>query len=158
MNKGTLNQKYLGFFLIISSLTALILLLKYGDFISTSNGKKKSILAIKQEKKSLFQLLWEEDIKKMYNKNLFHNNIVSLNRVRIFLLDQNLHRHFDKLKAPFKVNKNGNNLLEVSFMSHHSQLDNTDKLIVQYNLINKHSKEMFWEYSRTIILPDSILN
>ncbi len=158
MNKSTLNQRHLSLFLIIASLLALGLWLKYGDLILSSRSINSLAFIGIKEHGSRLQTLWEDDIKKMRDKNLFHSKITSLNKIHLFLLDQNLHKHFDKLRAPFKFSKNGKNLLEISFMSHYSELDNTNKLIVQYNLIDKHSREMFWEYSRTITLPKNILN
>ncbi len=159
MSSKTSNSKFFGIFLIVSSLVALSIWVRY-ELPSEINQatQKKSIKESKKISKGELQALWEKDIAEMYTKKLFHKDIKSLNKVRIFLLDQNLHKHFDKLKTPFKFTKTGKNLLEVSFMSHHSELDNTDKLVVQYNLIDKFSKEMFWEHSRTITLPDSILN
>ncbi|MGH1469054.1 MAG: hypothetical protein ACRBBP_09275 [Bdellovibrionales bacterium] len=158
MSKKTSNSKFFGLFLIVSSLVALALWFRYDFSPGLNNPSSKSVSKAKKLEKGELQTLWEEDIQKMHEDNLFHEHIGSLNKVRIFLLDQNLHQHFDKLKTPFKFTKKGQNFLEVSFMSHHSELDNTDKLVVQYNLIDKFSKEMFWEHSRTITLPDSVLN
>lgn len=148
-------QKLFGAFLIISSLTAVFLL--WQSELSNTPVKTLSKKERKKLSKSKLQKIWEKDIKEMLEEKLFHKEITSLKKVRVFLLDENLHKHFKSLKTPFKFNKKGRNLLEVSFMSHHSENENTDKLVIQYNLTSKQTGNMFWEHSRTIDLDESIL-
>ena len=156
MEKSSSYQKFFGLFLIMASLTAVTFLWTSkppNNNKLNSNTKKTKVFKAKSE----FQSLWEKDIKEMVKDELFHKEISSLKKVRIFLLDENLHRHFKGLSAPFKFHQNGQNLLEVSFMSHHSENEGTDKLVVQYNLIDKDSGNMFWEHSRTINLKSNVL-
>ncbi len=155
--KKSSHSKYLGLLIIASSLVSLFILYRTELPNQVKNPIKVTRINTKR-KKSKLQALWEEDIKKMKKENLFHKEISSLKKVRVFLLDENLHKHFKGLKTPFKYNNKGRNLLEVSFMTHFSENENKDKLIVQYNLTDKGSKNMFWEFSRTINLDDDFLN
>lgn len=158
MSKKASNSKFFGLLLIVSSLVSLGIWYQY-EFIPSSNkGVIKEKVTSNPKAKAPLQKIWEKDIKLMVEKKLFNQEITSLYKVRVFLLDQNLHSHFKGLKAPFKFNKKGANLLEVSFMSHYSELDKEDKLIIQYNLISRNDRNMFWEYSRTIPLPKDLLN
>jgi hypothetical protein len=156
LQKPGSHAKYMGLFLIIGSLTLLALWFNY-DLLPSLN-KQTTIKKLKSsQKKSGLQKLWEDDIKKMLEEKIFDNGISSVRIVRVFMLDENLHSQFKHLKAPFKQKKDGQNLLEVSFMSHHSDIEKAEKLIVQYNLTDKDSGNMFWEHSRTINIPDEML-
>lgn len=156
MEKSSSHQKFFGIFLIVSSLVAVFVLwCSEPLFEETSSTSHKQSKKLKVESK--LQKIWEKDIKEMVKEDLFNKEIFSIKKVRLFLLDENLHRHFKKLHAPFKLNNDGKNLLEVSFMSHHSENENTDKLVIQYNLTDKDSRNMFWEHSRTITLDPDIL-
>lgn len=156
MAKQASHTKFMGLFLIVGSLVLLSLWLTYDFLPALKEPQKKNRLATKSKKNAL-QKLWEEDINKMLEERIFDKGIGSIRKVRVFMLDKNLHSQFKKLKTPFKYSKNGQNLLEVSFMSHHSDIDNSEKLIVQYNLTDKDSGNMFWEHSRTITIPNSIV-
>lgn len=150
------HAKYMGLFLIVGSLTLFTLWFVY-DFLPAAKQKTEISEVSKGQRKSGLQKLWEADIKKMYEENVFHKGLSSIRMVRVFMLDENLHAQFKHLKTPFKQKKNGQNLLEVSFMSHHSDLDESEKIIVQYNLTDKDSGNMFWEYSRTLTVPEEML-
>lgn len=150
------HSKFMGMFLIVGSMTLFTLWFVY-DFYPSMNQKDQVLIKAKKHKKSGLQKLWEGDIKKMYEEKAFHSGISSVKIVRVFMLDQNLHAQFKHLKTPFKQKKNGQNLLEVSFMSHHSDIDKSEKIIVQYNLTDKESGNMFWEHSRTLTIPDEML-
>jgi len=150
------HSKYLGLFLIAGSLTVFTLWFAY-DFLPSFNHKNSATKTSNKAKKSGLQKIWEADINKMLEEKIFHKGISSVGKVRVFMLDQNLHSQFEHLTTPFKYKKNGQNLLEVSFMSHHSDIEKTEKLIVQYNLTDKDSGNMFWEHSRTITIPDEML-
>ena len=153
--KSRSATQYMGLFLIIGSLTLLFLWTVY-DFLPSLNSTASEKIQ-KAHNKSGLQRLWEEDIKKMIKEKAFNKGISSIRKVRVFMLDKNLHSQFKHLKTPFKQKRNGQNLLEVSFMSHHSDLEESEKLIVQYNLTDKDSGNMFWEHSRTITIPDEML-
>lgn len=161
MKQPSSVNKFLGLFLIIGSLGLLSLWVVY-DFVPSLGLEQRTftiqkISKKKGKRKSSLQALWEEDIVKMHKEKLFDNGIASIKKVRVFLLDKNLHSQMKGLKAPFRYKKSGQNLLEVSFMSHHSELDDSEKLVVQYNLTDKDSGNMFWEHSRTITIPKEMV-
>ncbi len=156
MNKSGSNSKFFSILLIISSLTGLGIWIRYelpSEVLHTGKPPVRTQKAVKAP----LQKIWEDDIKNMVSEKLFDKEITSLYKVRVFLLDQNLHEHFKGLKAPFKFNRKGLNLLEVSFMSHYSELEKQNKLIIQYNLVNRESGNMFWEHSRTVLLPEGFV-
>ena len=151
------HTKYMGLFLIVGSLMLLTLWLVY-DFLPSINKSGEAIQTqSKSRNKSALQGLWEDDIKKMVEEKIFPKEITSVRKVRVFMLDENLHSQLKYLQTPFRQKKNGQHLLEVSFMSHHSDVDDSEKLIVQYNLTDKDSGNMFWEHSRTLTVPDEML-
>lgn len=161
MEKKSSNSKYFGLFLIVSSLTCLALWYRYElqpSLDKAAHLQKPAKQKTQEKPKTKLQALWEKDIQEMLKKGIFHKEISSIKKIRLFLLDENLHSQFKGLKAPFKYSsKNGRNLLEISFMSHHSELEKQDKIIIQYNLVSKQTGEMFWEHSRTINIPDGTL-
>lgn len=161
MKQPSSTNKFLGLFLIVGSLSLLYLWIIYDFAPSLELKKKNRITKVKKiskvKQKSPLQKLWEEDIVKMHKAKLFDKGISSIRKVRVFLLDQNLHSQMKGLKTPFRYKKSGQNLLEVSFMSHHSELDDQEKLVVQYNLTDKDSGNMFWEHSRTITIPKEMV-
>ena len=156
MKTKSSGSKLLGLCLILGS-TGLLYEYFANDILALLQPTPKIQIVKTHNKKSALQKLWEEDIRKMIDEKVFNNGIASIRKVRVFMLDKNLHSQFEQLKAPFKYNKHGQNLLEVSFMSHYSDADKSEKLIVQYNLTDKDSGNMFWEHSRTITIPDSMI-
>jgi len=151
-------QKAIGVTLAIASfsLFSLWLLIDFLPFIE-SFPHQKQIKRVDTISKSPFQVLWEQDIKEMFAEKVFPQEISSIGKIRVFMLDQNLHSQFQKISAPFKQKRDGQNLLEVSFMSHRSDDDNSQKLIIQYNLTDKDSGNMFWEHSRVLTVSNSML-
>jgi len=156
---NTVIFRLTGLFLIVGSLSLFALWLNY-DFLPAlikQDLRLESLDISLPKQKSSLQILWERDIEVMSNEKILHSGFNSVRKVRVFMLDENLHSQLMHLKAPFRQQRNGQNLLEVSFMSHHSDIDKSEKLIIQYNLTDKDSGNMFWEHSRTITLPPELL-
>gem|GEM_PF-2276474 len=156
-HQGSAITKFMGLFLIVGSLSLFGLWFNY-DFLPSLIKKQIKLKVSKTEQKNNLQILWEQDIQEMSNKQIFHSGFSSIGKVRVFMLDANLHSQLKNLKAPFKQKKNGQNLLEVSFMSHYSNIDDSEKIIIQYNLTDKDNGNMFWEHSRTVSVPTGLLN
>ncbi len=110
-----------------------------------SNKKQK---ASKTEPKILKP--WKEDLLKLDKSNLLPYEWDSIKKVRVILLDENLHSQLKGLRPPIRTKKEGSYILEVSFMSHETEsIENSGKLgiITQYNLIHIQTGEMIWEHS-----------
>jgi len=115
----------------------------------TSQSRKN----YQKNKSSNLLLSWESNLNELKSSGLLPTNKWSdITKVRVILLDENLHPYFQSLKPPIKTRKTGHYILEVSFMSHEADTDKEVKktgIITQYNLIDITSEEMVWEYSST---------
>lgn len=100
-------------------------------------------------------LLWKEDYEKMSPEELA--TLEKVNSLKVFMLDKNLHKFLKDLKAPITTKMDKPLQLEVSFMTHRSEIQEKDMLIIQYNFIDTASENMIREMSRQIQLSDDFL-
>lgn len=144
--------QFLGLSIVVLGIGSLVYL--------TSLPQNTKNVEIKYQKKSkshnILQTLWERDFQQMKESNEMDDRLKQASQIRVFMLDKNLHKFFKGLNSPIKINSRGLYLLEVSFMSHHSELDGLNKIIIQYNLIENNTKEMLYEVSRTVTVPKNI--
>lgn len=145
--------KYTGLFVALLASSTLIYLLVTTQSSDPSSPSPTGSINIQNS----LQSIWLKDINEMKKKNLFDKRINSISKIKVFMLDENLHSFLKDLKAPFKTQKKGLYTLEISFMSHFSEEDQSEKVITQYNLIQNESGNMIWELSRALNISNSKL-
>jgi len=157
---SSIVEKVFGLFIISLGLIGLYKLY-IDDFTPSSPVKKKEIsgdkeVLIKTEKSKLTKL-WRNDFLDMTKKGLKPSEFDSISNLKVYMLDKNLHFLLDDLKAPLKSQKDGHYTLETSFISHFSEEQNKNVLIIQYNFIENETGNMVLETSRQITLEDDFL-
>lgn len=149
-------MKFLGLSLILISVIGVFsLLLNDGD-LQVFNPEIRNTSKDKVFASSKLLKPWKRNLEELKKMNIIPKNQWSrIKKVRVILLDENLHPFLKNLRPPIDTSKNGDFTLEVSFMSHKSEVRSGDGevgIISQYNLIDNNSKEMVWEHSSTFYI------
>ena len=100
-------------------------------------------------------VIWKKDFQEMSSEE--SAPFKKVNSLKVFMLDRNLHTLLEGLKPPITTKMDKPLQLEVSFMTHRSEIKEKDMLIIQYNFIDTVSENMILEMSRQIELTDNFL-
>jgi hypothetical protein len=96
------------------------------------------------------ELLWTRDIKRLREAKALPAAFEDIKEIEVTAATEQGREWLKSLKIPVKTKPNGTHRLEILLLTWEE--GTTVAAIVQYNLIDLHSKDMIWELGRTFIL------
>lgn len=144
-------EKIFGILLIFGGLIGLTLL--FDDPVNEKSNVKIVEQATLKDNKNKLSLIWRKDFEKMrFNET---DPFKKVNSIKVFMLDKKLHHLMAGLKPPISTGVDKPLQLEVSFMTHKSEIQEKNMLVIQYNFIDTASENMVQEFSRQIELNET---
>lgn len=148
-----MKNKVLGLALLTIAIIGISKLLII-DKNKTSLYKTKSSKIKKNTKNIFINQVWHDDIKRLIKSGEIPNAWSKINQIIFIATDPETKELTKYLKAPVKINKSGEYRLEISVISHQSDLNKT-QILLQHNIIQNDNDDTIWEINRTYNLKNN---